>query len=360
MSIRIAPKTEAIYLFLKRQIEHEEYPDGMLPPEPELATQLRISRKTLRSALMRLALEGRIVRIKGEGTFIKKPEEGQGCILVLEGMSDGSDITNPYSYILPGIQQEATLLNLRLERCKTIALESIPQNAAVSRIKHKDYIGVIFMNSFFTGKESIVHILKKSGLPVLLPHAFPIDGEKTGFAVLGTDYRQIMRDGLQYLANLGHRRIAYLSYNEYRIDRKGYFQIVEELGLDKSRNLYAKIPSSNNRNDILDAIAQYFDTLKKMPTAVFCFSDFFAFCLYDYLHHHNLRIPDDVAVLSIGGMIGCDFLMPPLSSLDFGCLEIGRLAVRTIQEMRMKNELTRPFEVTPHHLTERESTQRLI
>ena len=37
---------------------------------------------------------------------------------------------------------------------------------------------------------------------------------------------------------------------------------------------------------------------------------------------------------------------------------IGRTAVRTLLEMRMKNELARPFMITPHHLTERESTRK--
>ena len=83
MQIRKAPKTEAVYLKLKEQIASGMYPTGMLPVEPELAEQLQVARKTLRSALTRLALENYIVRIKGEGTFINRSAKEAGRILVM-------------------------------------------------------------------------------------------------------------------------------------------------------------------------------------------------------------------------------------------------------------------------------------
>ena len=107
------------------------------------------------------------------------------------------------------------------------------------------------------------------------------------------------------------------------------------------------------------SIGNLFSGLRAKPTAVLCFSDFFALCLYDYLNEHRIRIPKDIAVLSIGGMIGCDFLTPSLSAIDFDCAGIGRTAVRTLMDMKLKNETARPFTITPHYLTERESTRKL-
>ena len=356
MQIRKAPKTEAVYLKLKEQIASGMYPTGMLPVEPELAEELRVARKTLRSALTRLALENYIVRIKGEGTFINRSAKEAGRILVM--VRDEESITTPDRYILPGIQQEAAAMNLQVDTCTCLSLTAGSPEAAVRRIMDKNYRGIISMESNFNGTEPIIDILKRTGLPVLLPHAMPCDAENTPFAVMGTDYRQVMRDALQYLAGLGHRRIAYLAYGELRIGRKDYFRLLEELGPDRDPALYLKSPSYNDHDAILEAVEKLFAGCGKPPTAVLCFSDYFAICLYEYLQKHHIRIPEDIAVLSIGGMIGCDFLNPPLSAIDFGCMEIGRTAVRTLMEMRMKNELTRPFITTPHHLTERESTRK--
>ena len=356
MQIRKAPKTEAVYLKLKEQIASGMYPTGMLPVEPELAEQLQVARKTLRSALTRLALENYIVRIKGEGTFINRSAKEAGRILVM--VRDEESITTPDRYILPGIQQEAAAMNLQVDTCTCLSVTAGSAEAAVRRIMDKNYRGIISMESNFNGTEPIIGILKQTGLPVLLPHAMPHDAENTPFAVMGTDYRQVMRDALQYLAGLGHRRIAYLAYGELRIARKDYFRLLEELGPDRDPKLYFDSPSYREHDVIVTSIEKIFAGCGKPPTAVLCFSDYFALCLYEYLQAKHLSIPEDVAVLSIGGMIGCDFLNPPLSAIDFGCMEIGRTAVRTLMEMRMKNELTRPFITTPHHLTERESTRK--
>ncbi len=356
MQIRKAPKTEAVYLLLKQRIDSGVYADGVLPVEPVLAGQLQVARKTLRSALTRLALENRIVRIKGEGTFINRPEEKKEKILVV--VRDEESITTPDRYILPGIQQEAAVMNLQADTCTCLSLTAGSAETAVRRIMDKNYRGIISMESNFNGTEPVIGILKQTGLPVLLPHAMPRDAENTPFAVMGTDYRRVMRDAIHYLAGLGHRRIAYLAYGELRIARKDYFSLLEELGPDRDPKLYFDSPSYRDHDVIAASIEKMFAGCGKPPTAVLCFSDYFALCLYEYLQAKHLSIPEDVAVLSIGGMIGCDFLSPPLSAIDFGCMEIGRLAVRTLMEMRMKNELTRPFITTPHHLTERESTRK--
>ena len=65
MQIRKAPKTEAVYELLKGRIAAGTYADGPLPVEPLLAEELRVSRKTLRSALSRLALENLVIKIAG-------------------------------------------------------------------------------------------------------------------------------------------------------------------------------------------------------------------------------------------------------------------------------------------------------
>ena len=356
MQIRKAPKTEAVYELLKGRIAAGTYADGPLPVEPLLAEELRVSRKTLRSALSRLALENLIVRVKGEGTFVKCAA-GRRKILVV--VRNAEDITLPDRFILPGIQQQALEMNFSVETCTCLSLSAGQARDTVRRIRENNCCGIISLESNFTGSEPLIGILKATGLPVLLPHAYRQDAERTPFAVMGTDYRQVIRDGLQYLVNLGHRRISYLGFREHRIGRGDYLGLLEELGLTGSADLYIQSASYNRREEILASIGGLFSrSREKLPTAVLCFSDFFAICLYEYLHANGLRIPEDVAVLSIGGMIGCDFLTPPLSALSFDCTAIGRLAVRTLLEMEAKKELSRPFAVTPHYLSERESTRK--
>ena len=358
MRIRQSPKAETTYLLLKTKILQQEFKDNILPTEPELAEQLQVSRKTLRNALSRLELENYIVRIKSKGTFINCPEDMTGKVLVI--VRDNEDITNPDRYILSGIQQEAAELNLQIDTCTCLSLTSCPIDLTIEGIKKKKYHGIISMTSNFTGDEPIIDVLKQTNLPILLPHAIPSDAEKTGFTVMGNDYFQIIKDALQYLIHLGHKNIAYLAYNQMRISEEKYVDLVKALGLDAKNNFYLNVSSHNNKNDIIKDLEKHSNIINHKTTAILCFSDFIAISLYEYLQKQNKIIPDDIAVISIGGMIGCDFLTPSLSSIDFDCAQIGRTAIRSLMELKKNKQSMKPFTVTPHHLTERESTRKTI
>lgn len=62
--------TEQIKTHLKQRILNAEFEDGRIPPEMELATELNVSRSTIREALSRLETEGVIFRKQGAGTFV--------------------------------------------------------------------------------------------------------------------------------------------------------------------------------------------------------------------------------------------------------------------------------------------------
>ena len=60
---------------IRNQIASGEYPLGdKIPAENELARQLCVSRPTVRQALDLLTREGRLVRVKGSGTFVAQPK----------------------------------------------------------------------------------------------------------------------------------------------------------------------------------------------------------------------------------------------------------------------------------------------
>lgn len=60
---------------IRSQIASGEYPLGeKIPAENDLARQLGVSRPTVRQALDLLTREGRLIRIKGSGTFVAQPK----------------------------------------------------------------------------------------------------------------------------------------------------------------------------------------------------------------------------------------------------------------------------------------------
>ena len=64
--------TEQVKTHLKQRIVNAEFDGGRIPPEMELARELKVSRNTIRDALSRLETEGVVLRRQGAGTFVNQ------------------------------------------------------------------------------------------------------------------------------------------------------------------------------------------------------------------------------------------------------------------------------------------------
>ena len=104
-------KTQKLYLMLRHQIVTGEREAGeRLPSEPELCSQLGVSRVTVRRALDQLQREALIVRRSGAGTFVasntgRHPvmEDLKNALAHLEQMGRTTDVKLlSFSYVEPG------------------------------------------------------------------------------------------------------------------------------------------------------------------------------------------------------------------------------------------------------------------
>ena len=348
-----------IYDLLKERIESGYYPPGSrLPKEVDLATDLKVARITLRPALELLEMEKLISRIKGRGTFVH--DRGSiPKIRLLVLFAKNNDISNPFIYISPCMQTAAERMNVHLEFYESVFFSLSPDQSA-EQIRTCGFHGILWLASNFTGSEPMLEIVRKTGLPVLLVHADAADAEITGFTTMTTNYKELIKDGLKYLAAQGHRRTAHVTNAHMRgIDFHHYLQWVRDAGMDPDPKLLRRIPSLHNRKEYIFKAMDHLMELKDRPTAILSYSDVYSLMIYEYLHRSNIRIPEDVAVLTIGGQIGCNFLNPPLSALEYGNQEIADDAIRVMLEMihdRRREKLI----VTPHRLVVRESTRRIL
>jgi len=359
---RVVKKMQ-VYGLLKERIGSGYYPPGgRLPREVELAAELGVARITLRSALELLEIEKLITRVKGQGTFVRDEKDAQTRILAIIARDDPrrtDRASNPFLYILPCIRLAAERMNVVLETCDPRSLQTASPEQCAARIRSRGVQGIFWMGNNFTGREPLLETVRKTGLPVLLPHAVFSDAEVTGFTVMGTDYRRLTRDGLKYFAAQGHRRVAYIGgAGMHDMTPSDYFADVRTLRLDPAPELLKLIEWRGGKEIVFDAVASLMD-LPEPPTAIISYSDYLSLQIYEYLHGNEFRIPEDVCVLTIGGQIGCDFLDPPLSALEYMDSEIGETAVKTMLEM-IRDRGRPQFIVTPHRLRVRESTERVL
>ncbi len=73
MITRSPSLTDQVTAHLKERILGGAFAEGRIPSETELATELGVSRTTVRDALSRLDHEGIIYRKQGAGTFVNEP-----------------------------------------------------------------------------------------------------------------------------------------------------------------------------------------------------------------------------------------------------------------------------------------------
>lgn len=104
---------------IRSQIVDGKYPVGSkIPTENELAALLEVSRPTIRQALDLLAREGRLVRVKGSGTFVSQPK------LVHESTS-----------FVTGYREESRKKN-RILRTKVVCLQTQKAGEQIGNALH--------------------------------------------------------------------------------------------------------------------------------------------------------------------------------------------------------------------------------
>lgn len=65
--------TDQAKAYIKQRIINDEFEDGRIPSETDLANELGVSRTTIRDALSRLENEGAVYRRQGSGTYVNNP-----------------------------------------------------------------------------------------------------------------------------------------------------------------------------------------------------------------------------------------------------------------------------------------------
>ena len=88
--------TDQVKAHIRQQIVDDEFDGGRIPPETELASELGVSRTTVRDALTRLENEGVIYRRQGAGTFVN--ERGLQIKSRLEEIWSYEDVLDDHGY----------------------------------------------------------------------------------------------------------------------------------------------------------------------------------------------------------------------------------------------------------------------
>ena len=142
-----------------------------------------------------------------------------------------------------------------------------------------------------------------------------------------------IRQALEYLFNLGHRSIGFISHEslEYLERYKAYADYLQEKNLSLKKGwIVSEVPKGR------DGGHEGFKKLKKagrLPTAVFCTRDDLALGFIDKLRASGLKCPEDISVVGFGNeSADGPYALHELTTIDHLREEYARDATRMLGE----------------------------
>jgi len=120
----------------------------------------------------------------------------------------------------------------------------------------------------------------------------------------------------RHLADLGHRRIAYVTGSPHHSDdlgrQAGYRRALEEAGLTLDPALV--LPGTGKAEAGAAALSRLLE-LPDRPTAVFCYNDVTAIGLLRAARYAGLSVPDDLAVIGFDDVPWATYVAPSLTTV---------------------------------------------
>ncbi len=218
----------------------------------------------------------------------------------------------------------------------------------VSTLQSKQIDGVILGGD---APAELVSQFQSQNVAVVL-----VNNRLAGVPCVVADEEGGVRQGVELLAQRGHRRISMLvgRLNPYVV-RERYSAFLAAMG---ERGLSVGAGGARMCDaDVESATAAALDLLKgkDRPTAVFGANDVIAAGVIKAARRLGLRLPEDLAVMGYDDSTVCAMLEPELTSVHIDCRQMGELAAARLMALLDGQSDIPPLTVVPTQLRVRRS-----
>jgi len=262
-----------------------------------------------------------------------------------------SEITNPFfPELIHGFEDVAIENGYEILVCSTTS-EPRRTSLCIQRMLERKVDGVAIMT--FGSEEPLFEQLAERNIPQVYVDFGP---DLPRVSLLKVDYHQGIRQGVQHLAALGHRKIAFISgtrglhSSQSRVS--AFIRSINECGIGLNPLWLAE--GDNTMEGGLRAMESLLDG-RQMPSAVMCFNDMTALGVLHRAFQSGLRVPSDLSLIGFDDIDIARVMVPPLTSILLSRHELARSAVGALMAHLEGSALQRIYHV-PTGLVVREST----
>jgi len=238
-----------------------------------------------------------------------------------------SEITNPFfPELIQGFE------DIAVENGYEILISSTNDDPermkrCIRRMVERNAEGVAIMT--FGIEQPLLDQLTDRNIPLVFVDVAP---DRPGISVLRVDYSQGIRQGVQHLAALGHRQIAFvagpLRLHSAQSRLIAFQNALQECGIPiEQRSI---IESDHTMEGGMEA-AERLLAQKGLPTAVMCSNDMLAIGVLHKLSRSGLRVPNDVSLIGFDDIHMAEMMIPPLTSIQMSRVDLARAAVSALR-----------------------------
>jgi DNA-binding LacI/PurR family transcriptional regulator len=240
-----------------------------------------------------------------------------------------SDISNPFfPEVVKGFEDVA------LQNDYEVILTSTNYDAGrmascVRRMVENKAAGVAIMTSEMN--RELIGDLARREIPIVF---LDVGKARSRMSNICVDYAQGIREAVDHLCALGHRRIGFISgpmnLKSARTRRSAFLHCLNEYHLAEDTGLIAE---GNHKIDGGEVAMYRLLQLKKRPTAVLTSNDLTAFGALRAIHHVKLRVPEDISIVGFDDIDLGQFTQPPLTTVRLPRVELGRMAFDALSRL---------------------------
>ena len=238
-----------------------------------------------------------------------------------------SEITNPFfPELIQGFEDVAVEAGYEVLVSST-NYEPERMSLCIRRMLERKADAVAVMT--FGIEEPLLDQLAARNIPLVFIDVGP---DRPGISVVKVDYHRGIRQGVQHLAALGHREIAFVSgpprLHSAQSRLVAFERSIQECGIAVQAEY---LLDGNHTMEGGIAAAERLLSGRKMPTAVMCSNDMTAIGVLHRLYRAGVRVPQDVSLIGFDDIHMAEMMIPPLTSIQMSRLKIARAAVSALR-----------------------------
>ena len=238
-----------------------------------------------------------------------------------------SEITNPF---FPELVQEFESLAVAQGYEVLIGSTNYDPDrteSLIRRMLQRNVDGVAVMT--FGIEEELVQKLVEREFPLVFVDAGP---DLPNIRVLKVNYGEGIRQAVQHLAALGHRKIAFITgplrLRSAAARRDAFLKSMSELGLTVPPD---HIVEGDHTMEGGIGATEKLIALPLLPTALVCSNDTTAIGALHALYRTTHSVPQDVSVVGFDDIHLAQYMLPPLTTVQMSCKDLAAAAVEALR-----------------------------